>query len=313
MNVLRPQAVPVLILPPDNAARLRGFAEAALRRVETYGVLPTPLDQILEAQRLGLVQDLEEDRTSFLAGLSGKAQFAAKAMLNKLRGVLDTRERKVWVRERKGKPRLSRFPTAHEIAHDLLPWHQVRSEYLDNGETLAPEVRNVLEREANYTAAQLLFQGSAFQERVRSVKESLESALALADEHETTFHSTLWAWVEAQDRPVAVAVYGKLGLVGTDGTPLYRRREVYAADRFAGKYGDVELPDRIGAGSPWVRGLLSGEDVARGTCRLVCGGTDHGFTWESWTNTYSLFVLVRREPKVAPVTGLIKRAVRLVA
>ena len=313
MNVLRPHAAPALILPPDNAARLRGIAETALRRVDSYGVLPTPLDQILEAQRLGLVEDLEEDRRSFLAGLSGKAQFAARTMLNKLRGVLDTRERKVWVRERKGKPRLSRFPTAHEIAHDLLPWHRVRSEYLDNSETLAAEVRDVMEREANYTAAQLLFQGSAFRERVRSAKESLGSALALADEHETTFHSTLWAWVEAQDRPVAVAVYKKLGLVGADGTPLYRYHEVYAADRFVGKYGDVELPDQLGAGSPWVQGLLSGEEIASGTCRLVCGGTDHGFTWESWTNTYSLFVLVRREPKAAPVTGLIRKAVRLVA
>ena len=313
MNVLRPRAAPVLILPPDNAARLRGYAEEALRRVETYGVLPTPLDKVLEAQRLGLVEDLEDDRRSFLAGLSGKAQFAARSMLNKLRGVLDTRERKVWVRTRSGKPRLSRFPTAHEIAHDLIPWHRVRSEYLDNGETLAPEVRDALEREANYTAAQLLFQGDAFRERVRSTKESLESALALADEHETTFHSTLWAWVEAQDRPVAVAVYKKLGLVGTGGTPLYRQREVYAADRFARKYADVELPERLGAGSPWVQGLLDGEEVASGTCRLTCGGTDHGFTWESWTNTYSLFVLVRREPKVAPVTGLIRKARRLVA
>ena len=313
MNVLHPFAAPRLVLPPDNAARLRGYAREALERVDAYGVLPTPLGDILEDQRLRLVADLEEDRTSFLGKLSGKARRAAKAALNKLKGVLDVRERKVWVRERPGKPRLSRFPTAHEIAHDLLPWHHVRPEHVDDRETLAPEVRALIEREANYAGAQLLFQGEVFRERVMSEKESLHSALSLADEHETTFHSTLWEYVEVQDRPVAVAVYRKLRVVGPDGGPLYEQREVYAADRFAAKYSGIELPIRLSAEDPWVEGIAAGEEISTGMCRLRCEGAEHGFSWEAWTNTYSLFVFIRREPKAAPITGLIRRVVRRAA
>jgi hypothetical protein len=313
VNVLRPHAAPLIVLPPENATRLRAYARKALERVDAYGVLPTPLEDIMEDQRLRLVIDSEEERASFLSGLSGRVQQAAKAALNKLRGVLDTRERKVWVRERPGKPRLSRFPTAHEVAHDLLPWHRVRAEYVDDRETLAPEVRTLMEREANYTGAQLLFQGEVFRDRVMSEKESLHSALALADEHETTFHSTLWEYVEAQDRLVAVAVYRKLHVVGAGGGPLYEQREVYAANRFAARFSDVELPVRLNSSDPWVEGVIGGEEISSGTCRLRCGGAEHGFTWEAWTNTYSLFVLIRREPKVAPVTGLIRRLARRAA
>ncbi len=307
MNVLRPRSAPTLVRPPDNADRLRGIAEAALRRVDAYGVLPTPLNRLLEAQRLGLVADLEEDRESFLSKMSAKVQGVARSMLQKLRGVLDVRERKVWVQETPGKPRRSRFPTAHEIAHDLCPWHRIDQAFLDTDETLSRRVRATLEREANYLGAQLLFQGSRFGERVRDAKESLASALALAEAHETTFHSTLWAWVEEQDRPVAVAVYRKNAVLDRDGRPTYRQREVYASKRFAKSFEAVELPETLSAADPWVDGLSGLGAVATGTCRLKCGGAENGFTWETWTNTFSLFVLVRREPKGAAATGLIRR------
>lgn len=307
MNVFRPRSASTLVLPPDNAERLRRIAETALKRVDTYGVLPTPLDRLMEAQRLGLVADLEDDRESFLASLSSKAQSVARSMFQKLRGVLDVRERKVWVQETPGKPRRSRFPAAHELSHDLLDWHHIDTEFLDSTETLSHTIRATFEREANYTASQLLFQGTRFGERVRDAKESLASALALADEHETTFHSTLWAWVEEQDRPVAVAVYRKNRLLDQNGNSTYRQHEVYASKPFARSYENIELPVRLRASDTWVEGLVGLDPIASGTCRLVCGGTDHGFTWETWTNTFSLFVLVRREPKGAPVTGLIRR------
>ena len=55
-----------------------------------------------------------------------------------------------------------RFVIAHEILHDLLPWH--RSLLLgDNEATLNPIFHHAMEAEANYGGRRLIFMGEQFQ------------------------------------------------------------------------------------------------------------------------------------------------------
>lgn len=303
MNILRPNSAPLVVRPPESADRLRVIAREALERADAYGTIPTPLDRILEAQKLELVDDSEEHAREFLkslkslgAKLSVKREAAFHEVLSKLKGAFDMRERKVWVQQTDGKPRWARFPQAHEISHDLVPWHSVRSEYLDDAETLAPETRIEFEREANHTAALLLFQGDQFRIRARDMKESIDSALVLADEHETTYHSTIWQFVEVQDRPIAIAAYHEATRSRPDGGPRYWHRGTYASEAFAKRFGDIEFPRLIDSRHEWLRGAADDGAVVSGTCRLPAQRGTDGFVWERWTNRYTVFVLVRRDP-----------------
>ncbi len=91
-----------------------------------------------------------------------------------------------------------RFVIAHEIIHDLLPWH--RSLLIgDNEATLNPTFHQAMEAEANYGGRRLIFMGGQFQ------KEALDSAFdwktieQLKKRYDNTLTTTLWHMVCERD------------------------------------------------------------------------------------------------------------------
>jgi Zn-dependent peptidase ImmA (M78 family) len=103
-----------------------------------------------------------------------------------------------------------RFSTFHEIAHCVLPEHQLKL-FVDTDKTLSMWTKIRLEREANKFAADLLFQGRVFTEQALSFDTSLNTVLSLAPKYGASYEATLRRFAETHVLPCAVIVYNKVG------------------------------------------------------------------------------------------------------
>ena len=102
-----------------------------------------------------------------------------------------------------------RWNEAHEIGHDLIPWH-IGMMLGDTELTLTPACHEIMEAEANYAAGQLLFLGERFQIEATSATPTLDLIRKLGKNFGNTVTSTLWRFVEQAhgDRPMVALISG---------------------------------------------------------------------------------------------------------
>lgn len=184
------------------------------------------------------------------------------------------------------KPKL-RWNEAHEITHDILPWHYGIA-HGDPEATLSPACHEQIEAEANYGAGRLLFCGSEFLKTVRDSALSFEFLKELHGRYGNTMTTTLWRIVEATQHPafgiVSVHPAGATGNVYEDVRYFIRSR------RFAREFSRADpsmLFDTIctrcyGRRGPVGQGIL-----------LVSNDRDEAspFTFETFWNGYDALTL----------------------
>jgi hypothetical protein len=102
-----------------------------------------------------------------------------------------------------------RWNEAHEIGHDLIPWHAGMM-FGDTDQTLTPACHEVMEAESNYAAGQLLFLAERFRAEATSTAPTLDFVRKLGKNFGNTVTSTLWRFVEQAhgNRPMVALVSG---------------------------------------------------------------------------------------------------------
>jgi hypothetical protein len=100
-----------------------------------------------------------------------------------------------------------RWLEAHEIGHDLLPWHHDMM-LGDDDVTPTANTHDKMETEANYAAGSLLFLGDKFREECRQCRPCMASAQQLQKRYGNTITTTLWRLIEyaGEDRPIIGAI-----------------------------------------------------------------------------------------------------------
>jgi Zn-dependent peptidase ImmA (M78 family) len=100
-------------------------------------------------------------------------------------------------------PPKHRWIEAHEITHSVTSWHKG---FLlgDNSRTLDPACHAVIEAEANYGAARLLFLQDMFSIEARALPLSFTSVIELSKRYGNSIVSTFWRTVEQRDPEQAV-------------------------------------------------------------------------------------------------------------
>jgi len=88
-----------------------------------------------------------------------------------------------------------RWNEAHEIGHDLIPWH-LEMMLGDTEQTLTPTCHEMMEAEANYAAGQLLFLAGRFGAEAAASTPSLDLVRDLSKAFGNTMTSTLWRFAE---------------------------------------------------------------------------------------------------------------------
>lgn len=167
---------------------------------------PLQLDQVRLLQKLDLTYYSKTD-LNLLDEMAHHARMAGSTILSTakrmaevvdqygLRGLLMLKEneKKIFIDDDVVELK-RRFIIAHEITHDLLPWH--RSLLLgDNEATLSPSCHQIMEAEANYGGRRLIFMGGRFQLEARDCEFNWKSIEMFKKRYGNTLTTTLWQMV----------------------------------------------------------------------------------------------------------------------
>jgi hypothetical protein len=191
----------------------------------------------------------------------------------------------------------ARLTKAHEIGHQIVPWHQAAFQ-LDDEERLLGNTHDQLEQEAYLAGGHLIFQGGHFWRRALDYRVSISTPLALADEYGASLHATIRYYVQHHPDPVAVLVAGRyprcngsVPVWGSVDSPPFLAKFGPLADRMAGQL----MIDR-GNGQPLgdiAKEAMSGAEVAAKNMTIPdIGGQQRPFIAEAFFNQHNLFVMV---------------------
>ncbi len=209
-------------IAPHLRPRIRRDIETITNKILRelgYPAPPLDLAMVRELQKLDLAY-FSTEKDGLLRSTVSKLKRGTKQLLKRpgllidavrkfdLRALYLPDEKRVMIDD--GTPKLKhRWLEAHEIGHDLLPWH-CDMMLGDDDSTVSVTAHAKIEAEANYAAGALLFMGDRFREQCRSIDNpKLTDVMALKKEFGNTITTTLWRVVEhsGEDRPI-------LGLIG---------------------------------------------------------------------------------------------------
>jgi transcriptional regulator with XRE-family HTH domain len=216
-------------LRAEERNEIRAHVLPLLRRADAEGVVPTPLERVMEVAELVVAGEITLDDAE-KRKLRRKFGSLVDLVLGKLQGAIHLRARELWVQ-----PDLyvlkKRFVTAHEIGHGVLPWQQELTAYLDDEARLRPDVRVRFEREANQAAIELLAQGDRLRREADDSPLSVSVLSDLSAKYQISMQATARRVTEEsrQDAALAIRFRGRAGGVG----PYH----LYCSPTFKARFG----------------------------------------------------------------------------
>ena len=283
---------------------IRNVAAKLMRKANIMGNLPTPIDELIITANLGLERESNEIRNKFFSSMDKTGRQIYRSIFQKIRGIADLRERVIYV-PNNGSTHRDRFVQGHELGHQVLGWHHINPEYLDDDLTLSLGVKNQFEKEANFFSAEILFQGDAYRQVSRDYRPEFSSIFHLSDTYDASCHAAWWRFIEESDEAIAGIVYWPSRyLVDTQGRPILKQGKVIYSPRFARKYMDIVLADVLTADHEWAQ-ARNFKRVVSGDCKLPVNSSNTKLMWESWWNNYSLLVFLRRQPKLHRIRNIV--------
>lgn len=292
-----------VVVRPESESKLSQLATRLLHEASAMNVLPTPIDRLFEVAKVKHITELPDER--FFESLPEKARNFFRAALQKIRGIADLRERAIYVPAQRSEPR-GRFVQAHELGHQVISWQKIDPAYLDDDETLSPEVRNTFEQEANFFGAEIIFQGRKFRTLARDFQPSFEAIFSLADTHGASKQATAWRFVEEQDEAIALVLYYPGNSLDTEGNNVLNLWRSVQSPAFIQRYSSIDLPATLRTGHDWVA-ARDCETICRGVASLPVDSENVGFRWSSWWNGYTLLILLRKSPLLGVIGEFINR------
>jgi len=172
-----------------------GNPKPPLRLEDARALLKLDLKYYSIADSSWLTEKIHQLKVAGKQVLSAPSTILAVTKSLGLKGVLLVDHRRILLDTDVAKPKL-RWNEAHEITHDILPWHEGIA-HGDPETTLSPSCHEQIEAEANYGAGRLLFCGGTFIEVVRSSELTFSFVQQLHKAYGNTMTTTLWRVVEA--------------------------------------------------------------------------------------------------------------------
>lgn len=216
-------------LSPEEREEIRARVVMLLRRADAWGMVPTPLDQVMEVSQLIAAGEvtLEPEERRQLRKMFGSL---VDVVMERLQGVIHFGSRELWVSPDLHALR-KRFVTAHEIGHDALPWQRDVIAYLDDEERLRPDVRLAYERQANQAAIELLAQGDTLRKEADDSRLTAVLLSQLSAKYQISMQAISRRIVEESrhDAALALRFRGASGRLG----PYH----FYCSESFSRRFG----------------------------------------------------------------------------
>ena len=195
-------------LDPEDLRAVEEQAHRLLDRADAWDRYPVPVDDILSAARVRLAPTSAFDAAAIVSYLKEKTADAGariKSAISKVFGLYDAAEALIHVDDTVVEAKQT-FLKLHETGHHDMPVHRKMFRiFQDCKKTLAPDVADHFEREANNFARFLLFKGRTFAEHAADCPFEIKTPMTLA----RTFGASVYAAARefARTNPRACVVF----------------------------------------------------------------------------------------------------------
>lgn len=296
-------------LTPPQRRLIRKHARQALKSADALGFFPTPVDEVMHAAKVLVAEeDLADEK--FLRKMRRQAKSAGQTLkraLDKILGVMHVAARLVYLDKAVHVAKLP-FLKLHETAHAVLPWQKdIYAVTEDCKKTLAPEIADEFEREANVFAAEVIFQLDAFTQEAADHDTNILVPVRLSKRYGASIYSSVRRYVSTHHRACLVLVLEPPQVHQDLGFTCELRR-VVSSESFREQFGKLNWPeyfspdDEIGAAVPVGGKRMSGR---RRVTLVDQNGNRNRCVAEAFTQTHQVFILVHS------VTTLTKKRVLL--
>lgn len=196
-------------------------------RAGGWNTFPVPLEEIMAAAKVKLAPTSAFDPVAILAYLKGKATEVGttiKSAIAKVFGIYDSAESLIHIDDQVVKAKRT-FLTLHETAHHDLPVHRKMFRFFQDCEkTLAPEISDRFEREANNFARFILFKGNTYANHAADSAFSLKTPIKLAPHFGASIYAAAREFARTNHRACAVYVLEPIEYVAGAGARAMVRR-----------------------------------------------------------------------------------------
>jgi hypothetical protein len=234
------------VTKPDDSsldpADLRAVEERArklLDRADAWDRFPVPVNDILAAADVKLARTSAFDPVAIVSYAIGKAASAThhiKSALTKVFGLYDAKESLIHIDGTVTGSKQT-FLTLHETAHHDLPTHRTMFRFFqDCRKTLAPEIADQFEREANNFARFALFKGGTFAKYASDCPFEIKTPIKLASKFGASIYASAREFARTNNRACVVYVLEQPEFVEGDGFRAAVRR-IETSPSFAEQFG----------------------------------------------------------------------------
>jgi Zn-dependent peptidase ImmA (M78 family) len=196
------------LLQPHQLATVQRHVDRLLREASALGRFPTPIDDIMAAAKLTVVDDevLSDGMLQQFIKRTKSGLATIKSALSKVLGLFEVNDRLVVIDKEAPKPRRP-FIKLHEAGHGTLP-HQSKIYALihDCEKTLDADIADLFEREANVFASEALFQGEVFAKEAQKLDFGIKAPMALAKKFGSSNYAAFRRFVITNSHACCVVV-----------------------------------------------------------------------------------------------------------
>jgi IrrE N-terminal-like domain len=282
-------------LDPDALRAVEERARKLLDRASAWNQYPTPIEDILAAAQLQLAPSSVFDPVRIVSYIRNKTVDAAKYLksaISKVFGVYDADDRIIHIDNTVGETKQN-FLKLHETGHHEIPTHRKLFRFFqDCQKTLAPEIADLFEREANNFARFALFQGDGHARLAADCAMSLKTPMNLAKKFGASVYASAREFARKNHRACVVYVLEPIEFVeGTGAQAAVRRIE--PSPSFEKQFGRphdsvITLDHELGPLLP------IGRKMTRPTTLSVAdrNGVAHECVAEAFDTTWNVLILL---------------------
>lgn len=279
-------------LPFEDREEVARQARLALLGADAFGIYPTPVDDIMAAAKIEIVSiGIDENRLAWLRRRAEAAGQALLSALSKIWGVLDPHARIAYIDPETPKEKLP-FLKLHEGGHALLPWQSVFGHVEDCRKTLAPEIKDEFERQANVFASDALFQIDGLECDARDMPFGVDAILKLAKRYGASIYSTARRYAATHERACAALILNSVEIHPDFGVIATLRR-VATSTSFNERFGRIAWPEWFSAKEGLGRLIPYNKmSRSRGFAMTDANGTRYEFIGEAFKTSRHVIVLI---------------------
>ena len=300
-------------LTPDQLRAVLKRAKQLLDRASVWERYPTPIADILQEAKLKVAPVSIFDPASILAYIKNKTADAAhriKHAVAKMFGVYDAEENVIHI-DHTVKESKQNFLKLHETGHHEIPTHKKAFRFFQDCEkTLAPDIADLFEREANNFARYVLFQGDGFAKLAADCKFEIKTPMKLATKFGASVYASTREFARTSSRACLVYILEPIEFVEGVGARAAVRR-VEASPAFKAQFG---CPDETVITLDHVLGpiLPIGRRMTRPRTLPIfdLNGTEHECVAEAFDTKFNVLILVYPVRALTAITVVVPSSYR---